>query len=63
MVAANKEYIGFARVMESTAKGEIKAGVSPLKKMKGSERDIIDPIETTYSNTFAIIKKADRNLL
>lgn len=61
MVAANKEYIGFARVMESTAKGEIKAGVSPLKKMKGSERDIIDPIETTYSNTFAIIKKADRN--
>ena len=63
MVAANKEYIGFARVMDVTSKGEIISGgkVNPFKKMKGSKRDIIDPIETTYSNTFAIIKKAERN--
>jgi len=61
MLEANKDYIGFARVMESTAKGEAKQSVSPLKMMKGSEKDIIDPIETTYSNTFAIIKKAERN--
>ncbi|QOI68901.1 hypothetical protein Lederberg_8 [Pelagibacter phage Lederberg EXVC029P] len=61
MVKANKEYIGFARVMEATAKGETGTAVSPLKMMKGSKRDIIDPIETTYSNTFAIIKKTERN--
>ena len=63
MVAANKEYIGFARVMDVTSKGEIISGgkVNSLKTMKGSKKDIIDPIETTYSNTFAIIKKAERN--
>jgi len=61
MVQANKEYIGFARVIDIAADGQIKTGVSALKMMKGSTRDIIDPIETTYSNTFAIIKKADRN--
>ena len=63
MVAANKEYIGFARVMDVTSKGEIISGgkVNPFKRMKGSKKDIIDPIETTYSNTFAIIKKAERN--
>ncbi|QPZ53726.1 hypothetical protein HTVC204P_gp40 [Pelagibacter phage HTVC204P] len=60
MVEMNKDYIGFARVMEFV-KGEKKTSVSSLKKMKGSERDIIDPIETTYSNTFALIKKAERN--
>jgi len=61
MVKMNKDYIGFARVMESVVKGEAKQAVSPLKEMKGSIKDIIDPIETTYSNTFALIKKADRN--
>lgn len=61
MVEMNKDYIGFARVMESIVKGEAKQAVSPLKEMKGSTKDIIDPIETTYSNTFALIKKADRN--
>ena len=60
MVEMNKNYISFARVMDF-AKGEKQTSVSSLKQMKGSARDIIDPIESTYSNTFALIKKAERN--
>ena len=34
---------------------------NPLKRIKGSERDILDPVESIYSNTFHLIKLAERN--
>tara|TARA_R110000822_G_scaffold310416_2_gene443098 strand:+ start:36 stop:3782 length:3747 start_codon:yes stop_codon:yes gene_type:complete len=60
MVEMNKDYISFARVID-VAKGKKTTSVSALKEMKGSSKDIVDPIESTYSNTFALIKKAERN--
>ena len=62
IVEANKNYVPFSRVMDSVA-GEVgytKNVSNPLKRIKGSQKDVIDPIETTYSNTFHIIKKIIR---
>ena len=63
MTEANKNYVPFARVMEAEVgtKGYTEGVSNPLKRIKGSEKDIIDPIETTYSNTFHLIKLAERN--
>ena len=63
IVEANKNYVPFSRVMDSVA-GEVgytKNVSNPLKRIKGSQKDVIDPIETVYSNTFHIIKLAERN--
>jgi len=65
MVEANKSYVPFARVLE-TVKGEKPSkygGVSnPFKRVKGDkELSVFDPIETIYSNTFKIVKLAERN--
>tara|TARA_R110000782_G_scaffold59562_2_gene123563 strand:+ start:498 stop:4184 length:3687 start_codon:yes stop_codon:yes gene_type:complete len=63
MVEANKNYVTFSRIKDS-APGEIgytKNVVNPLKRIKGSKKDIIDPIETAYSNTFHLVKLAERN--
>ena len=64
MVEANKSYIPFARVMESVAgeKPSPYGGVSnPFKRVKGGQQPVFDPIETIYSNTFKIVKLAERN--
>ena len=64
IVEANKNYVPFSRVMDSVA-GEVgytKNVSNPLKRIKGSQKDVIDPIETVYSNTFHIIKLAERNV-
>ncbi len=34
---------------------------APIKKMKGSTRDIIDPLESIIKNTFAITRSIERN--
>jgi len=65
MVEANKSYVPFSRVLE-TIKGEEPSaygGVSnPFKRIKGDETlKVFDPIETIYSNTFKIVKLAERN--
>ena len=65
MVEANKSYVPFSRVLE-TVKGEKPSkygGVSnPFKRIKGDETlKVFDPIETIYSNTFKIVKLAERN--
>jgi len=65
MVEANKSYVPFSRVLE-TVKGEKPSkygGVSnPFKRVKGDkELSVFDPIETIYSNTFKIVKLAERN--
>ncbi len=58
----NKDYIPFHRLQEEDPfqpkKG--KAG-KPLKLMKGSEREILDPIESVVKNTKALIRAAEKN--
>jgi len=64
MVEANKSYVPFARVMESVAgeKPSPYGSVSnPFKRVKGGQQPVFDPIETIYSNTFKIVKLAERN--
>jgi hypothetical protein len=66
MIELNKDYIPFARVVESTLKdkGFIQGVSNPLKRMVGTKKEvkeILDPIATTYTNTFNIIKKVERN--
>jgi len=64
MVEANKSYVPFARVMESVA-GEKPSPyggtANPFKRIKGGQQPVFDPIETIYSNTFKIVKLAERN--
>lgn len=63
----NKYHVPFYRVMEeSGAKflGKTKVAgniASPIKKIKGSEREIIDPLESDVKDTYAIINAAERN--
>jgi hypothetical protein len=63
----NKEYVPFFRVMEQKGVarrvGKEKLGDlwSPIKRIKGSERQIIDPLESIVKNLYTIINLADRN--
>ena len=65
--AMNADYVPFYRVMEG---GDNKQGGSgktmadlwnPVKRMKGSERDIVDPLESILKNTYTFINLAERN--
>lgn len=59
----NKYYIPFYRVMnEATGgKGTGFQAYSPTKNIKGSTRDIVDPIESIIKNTYLFIDLAERN--
>lgn len=64
----NQSYVPFYRVFEELQRqghmGDTLANLSsPIKRMtyRGSEREIIDPIENIMKNTYAIINTADRN--
>ena len=62
----NKNYVPFYRVMEEMQAGgyfgKRLADVSKqIRKIKGSEREIINPLESIVKNTYAIIYAADRN--
>lgn len=63
----NKFHAPFYRVMEETTQkflGKSKfAGNlnNPIKKIKGSEREIIDPLESDVKDTYAIINASERN--
>ncbi len=65
MKELNQDYTPFYRVMESgkigleTGKG-FEAG-QPIKKIKGSWRDTIDPLESIIKNTYAFIQAAEKN--
>lgn len=66
MTEAGKNYIPFYRMMGEGEKGGGGAGKgfgpgNPLKKLKGSERDIIDPLESIIKNTYAYVSIAERN--
>lgn len=63
----NVLYVPFQRVMEpekggmAAGGGRLQAG-KPIKRMKGSSRDIIAPIESIIKNTYSIIINAEKNL-
>lgn len=63
MVEANQNYVPFFRVFaEQGAPGTKGFGPgNPLKKLKGSERDIYDPLESIIKNTYAYVSIAERN--
>jgi hypothetical protein len=64
MLKANKDYVPFFRVMDDDAGAGLGRGVktrNPMKSIKGSERDIIDPIESVIKNTYMYLSLAERN--
>ena len=65
MREANKDYVPFFREMEEGgATRGAGSGVripSPIKNIKGSERKIVDPLESIIKNTYAYVQMADRN--
>jgi hypothetical protein len=65
MKELNKEYIPFNRVIEQF-KGKAGAGkgfqaYSPVKGIKGSTRDVVDPLESIIKNTYVTVNLAERN--
>lgn len=64
MLEANKNYVPFFRVMDPEAPRGPGRGFSveqPIKGIKGSERQIIDPLESIIKNTYTYIAIAERN--
>ncbi len=64
MVEAGKNYVPFYRVItpeEGAGGGKSFGPGNPVKKLKGSERDVIDPLESIVKNTYAYISIAERN--
>lgn len=61
----NNKYVPFARVMDRESSYSLSAKKikpkTPLKTIKGSTRDIIDPLESILKNTFEIIGNAEKN--
>lgn len=65
IIASNEEYVPFYRLMEPdearggpSARGKVK---NPVKQIKGSERQIIDPLESIVRNTDLYVKLAEKN--
>jgi len=63
ILEANKDYVPFFRVLEDLGKdGSISKSVAnPLKRFKGSDKVIVDPIESIYKNTLHFVTLAERN--
>lgn len=64
MREANKSYVPFYRLMEEDGGKGPGAGLrvrNPVKGIKGSERHILDPIESIVKNTYLYVTLAERN--
>lgn len=64
MREAGQNYVPFYRVFEVDKGGPGTKGFgpgSPVHKLKGSERDIVDPLESIIKNTYAFVSVAERN--
>lgn len=60
----NKDYTPFKRVIEDTPDEYFGRTMQPKKvfhQMKGSTKQIIDPLESIIDNTYLIIRAADQN--
>lgn len=56
MLNGNKNYVPFFRIMDDGA-----ASGKSLKELKGSMRDIVDPLESVIKNTYTLVNLAERN--
>ncbi|HXA22749.1 MAG TPA: LPD38 domain-containing protein [Acetobacteraceae bacterium] len=67
MREANQLYVPFQRVMDDVEGGGIRAAGSslqarnPIHGMVGSERQVIDPIESIVRNTYLLTQMAEKN--
>ena len=65
MRAANADYVPFYRLFEEGGKGIAQTGFanlgSPVKRIKGSARTIIDPLESIIKNTYVMTNIGERN--
>jgi len=64
MKRANRDYVPFYRVMEGEGAAGTGKGLearSPVKRMTGSHRDIVDPLESVIKNTYAIVNATEKN--
>lgn len=67
MREANQSYVPFYRIFDNeglTTSGSAGKGLTtsnPLKAIRGSDRGIIDPIESIIKNTYTYLSLADRN--
>jgi hypothetical protein len=62
--ALNDDYVPLYRVMEDRPSGGLGVGMEardPIKKIKGSWRDIVDPLESVLKNTYLYIGLAEKN--
>lgn len=60
----NEDYVPLYRIMDNEKKGGIGSGLqarSQIKKIKGSWRDIQDPLESIIKNTHLYINAAEKN--
>jgi hypothetical protein len=69
MRALNKEYVPYNRLVDPTSElgGAVGAGQGlqvrdPVRGIKGSEREVLDPISSIVKNTYAFTDVAQRNL-
>ena len=62
MLEANKNYVPFHRLMDPRPgkAGATIGATTPLYRIKGSEREILDPLESIILNTHMLIRAADR---
>jgi hypothetical protein len=68
MLEANKMYVPFSRVMGFDELAPHRGGSSlqahnPIRAIKGSARDIVDPIESVVRNTYHMIEMAEKNVV
>jgi hypothetical protein len=64
MLEANRDYVPFFRVMEQAQRVGTGKGLrtkDPVFRIRGSEREIVDPIESIIKNTYLYITLAERN--
>lgn len=65
MREANKSFVPFYRVMDpESVSGGVGKGFGvfdPIKRIKGSDRAVIDPLESIIKNTYSSMAIADRN--
>lgn len=66
MLEAHKDYVPFFRYMGDRDVSKLGVGrglgsKNPIKKIKGSELAIIDPLESVIKNTYAYIALAEKN--
>ena len=61
----NRDFVPFNRVVDLTVKDASLGTMvkNPLRKLEGSEKRIIDPIETMMMNTLHFVQIAEKNLV